>query len=86
MMPVCITKFMKRQIDVFGNKCLGRIMGYCWNNFVSHQQLLRETESRPITNIVHQCQLYLYRHVARYPEADPACRVVSERDGAPLCI
>ena len=32
------------------------------------------------TNIVCQRQLRLYGHVARYPEADTACRVVSERD------
>ena len=43
---------LKSQIDVFGNKCLRSIMGYRWNDFVSNQRLLRETESRPITNIV----------------------------------
>ena len=47
---------------------------------VSNQQLLPETESRPITSIVHQRQLWLYGRVACYPEADPACRVVSEKD------
>ena len=49
--------------------------GIVWN-----QQLLRETESMSITNIVHQRQLWLCGHVARYPESDPASRVVSERD------
>ena len=48
--------------------------------FVSNQRLFRETDSRPITSIVRQRQLRLYGHVARYPEADPACRVVSVRD------
>ena len=67
---------LKRQIDVFGNKCLG----YCWNDCVSNQRLLHETESRPITSIVCQHQLWLYAHVARYPEADPASQIVSERD------
>ena len=71
---------LNRQINVFGNKCLCRIMGYRWNDCVSNQQLLCETESRPITSIVRQHQLHLYGHVARYPEADPACQVVSERD------
>ena len=71
---------LKRRIDAFGNKCLRRIMGYRWNDFVSNQRLLRETESRPITSIVCQRQLRLYGHVARYPEADPAHRVVSVRD------
>ena len=41
-----------RQIDVFGNKCLPSIIGYRWNDFVSNQRLLRETESRPITSTV----------------------------------
>ena len=31
-----------------------------------NQQLLRETESRPITTIVNQCQLQLYGQVSRY--------------------
>ena len=47
---------------------------------VSNQRLFCETESKPITNIGLQRQLRLYRQVARYSEADPACRVVSERD------
>ena len=69
----------KRQIDVFGSKFFCRIMGYCWNDFVSNQQLLCGTESRYITSIVCQHHLWLYAHVAHYPEADPTCRIVSER-------
>ena len=71
---------LKRRIDAFGTKCLRRIIGYRWYDFVSNQRLLRETDSRPITSIVRQRQLRLYGHVARYPEADPACRVISVRD------
>ena len=52
-------------------------MGYRWNDFVSNQRLFRKTESRPITSIVHQQQLRLYGHVARYP----AFQVISERVG-----
>ena len=33
-----------------------------------------------VHSIVRQRQLRLYGHVARYLEADPACRVVSLRD------
>ena len=51
-----------------------------WYEFVSNQQLFRETDSRPISSIVRQRQLRLYGHVARYPEANPAYRVVSVRD------
>ena len=51
-----------------------------WDTAVSNHQLLRETYSRPITNIVVQCQLRLYGHVARYPEADSPCCGISEKD------
>ena len=71
---------LKRRIDVFSTKCLRRIMGYRWYDFVANQRLFRETDSRPITSIVRQHQLRLYGHVARYLEADPAYRVVSVRD------
>ena len=67
---------LKRRIDAFGTRCLRRIMGYRWDDFVSNQRLLRETESRPITSIVRQRQLRLYGHVARFPEADPAYQVL----------
>ena len=55
-------------------------MGYRWNDFVSNQRQLSVTESRTITTTVHQSQLWLYGHVARYPEVDSAFRVISERD------
>ncbi len=71
---------LERQIDAFGNGCLRRIMGYHWYDFVSDQQLLRESDSTPVIWTVHQCQLSLYGHMMRYPEADPAHRVVSVRD------
>ena len=58
--------------------------GYRWYDFVSNQRLFRETDSRPIISIVCQRQLLLYGHVARYPKADPAYQVVSERDN-PAC-
>ncbi len=59
---------------------LHRNVGYCWFDFVSKQQLLRETDSRPITCIVRERQLRLHGHVARYPEIDSAHRAVSVRD------
>ena len=71
---------LKRLIDAFGTRCLCRIMGYRWYDIVSNQRLFNETDSRPITSIVRQRQLRQYAHVARYPEADHACRVVSVRD------
>ncbi len=68
---------LERRINVFGTKCLRMIMEYRWNDFISHQRLLRETESKPVTSIVCERQLRLYGHVARIPDVDPAHRVLS---------
>ncbi len=75
-----LNSYFEWQIDAFGNGCLCRIMGYRWYDFVPNQRLLCETDSAPITWIVYQCQLRPCRHVAHYPEADPAHQVVSVRD------
>ena len=75
-----LSRDLERRVDAFGTKCLRRIMGYRWLDYVTNERLLQETESRPITCIVRQRQLQLYGNVARLPEVDPAHRVVSERD------
>ncbi len=75
-----LTSDLERRLNIFGTKCLRRIMGYCWNDFVSNQRLLHETESRPVTSIVRERQLRLYGPVARLPDVDPAHRVLSVRD------
>ncbi len=69
-----------RRLDAFGSKCLRRIMGYRWNDFVSNQRLLHETGSRAVTSIVRERQLRLYGHVARLSDVDNAHRVLSVRD------
>ena len=71
---------LERRLNVLGTKCLRRIMGYRWNDYVSNDRLLHETESRPVISIVRERQLRLYGHVARLPEVDPAHRVLSVRD------
>lgn len=55
-------------------------MGYRWNDIVSNQRFLPETDWTYITRLVSQHQLWLYRHMARYTEASPVHRVVSVRD------
>ena len=56
---------------------LRRIMGTAGMT-ASNQWLFRETDSRPITSIVRQHQLWLYGHVACYPEADAAVRLQTQ--------
>ncbi len=75
-----LNRDLERRLDVFGTKCLRRIMGYRWNDFVSNQRLLHETGSRSVASIVRECQLRLYGHVPRLPDVDPAHRFLSLRD------
>ncbi len=71
---------LERRLNVFGTKCPRRIMGYRWNDLVSNQRLLHETESRSVTSIVRERQLRLYGHVERLPDVDPAHKFLSARD------
>ncbi len=71
---------LERRFNVFGTRPLYRIMRYRWNDFVSNQRLLHETESRPVTSIVSERQLRLYGHVTRLSDVDPAHRDFSVRD------
>lgn len=47
---------------------------------LSSQGLFGETGSRSVTSLVRDRQLQLHEPVARFPEADPACRVVCVDD------
>ncbi len=75
-----LNRDLESRLDAFDTKCLRRIMGYHWNDFVSNQRLLHETGSRSVTSIVRERHLRLYGHVARLPDVDLAHRVLSVRD------
>ena len=71
---------LRRRLNSFGVGSLQRILGYCWSDFVSNKRLLRETQVRFVTCIVYEHQLWLYGHVARFPDADPAHQILSARE------
>ena len=75
-----LTKDLRWRLNSFGTMSLQIILGYRWLGFVSNEQLLRETQMRFVTCIVHECQLRLYGHVARFPDADPAHQILSARE------
>ena len=75
-----LTRDLRWGLNPFGTRSLQRILGYRWSDFVSNEQLLRETQMRFVTCIVHEYQLQLYGHVARFPDADPAHRILSARE------
>lgn len=66
---------LKRCVDAFGTKCLYRIMGYRWNCHV--KPATTSVKLRPVTSLVHGCQLQLYGHVACFPDVNFTHRIVS---------
>jgi len=66
-----LTKGLRWRLNSFGTRSLQRIIGYHWSDFVSNEQLLRETQMRFVTCIVVKHQLWLYGHVAQFPDTDP---------------
>jgi hypothetical protein len=75
-----LTSGLRQRLNSFGTKSLRRILGYRWSDFVSNDRLLRETGMRLVTCIIRERQLRLYGHVARFPETDPAHRILCAKD------
>ena len=75
-----LTKDLRWRFNSFGTRSLRRILGYRWSDFVSNEWLLRETQMRFVTCLVHERQLRLYGHVARFPDADPPHQILSVRE------
>ena len=75
-----LTKDLRWTINSFGTRSLRRILGYRWSDFVSNEQLLRETRMRLVTCIVCERQLRLCGHVAHFPYADPIHQILSLRE------
>ena len=75
-----LTRDLRWGLNSFGSRSLRIILGYCWSDFVSNERLLRETQMRFVTCIVRECQLQLYGHVARFPNANPAHQILSVRE------
>ena len=49
-----LTRDLRRRLNSFGTRCLRRILGYRWLDFVSNERLLRETQMRFVTCIVDE--------------------------------
>ena len=75
-----LTRDLRRGLNSFGTRSLRRILGNRWSDFVSNEQLLRETQMKFVTCIVREHQVRLYGHVAHFPDADPAHQILSARE------
>ena len=75
-----MTSDLRQRLNSFGTKSLRRILGYRWSDFVSNDWFLRENQMRFVTCRVCEHQLRLYGHVAHFPDADPAHKILSARE------
>ena len=75
-----LTRDLRWRLDSFGTRTLHQILGDRWSDFVSNERLLRETRIRFDTCIVCERQLWLYGHVAHFPDSDPAHQTPSLRE------
>ena len=75
-----LTRDLRLRLNSLGTRSLQRILSNRYSDFVSNDQLLRETQMRFVTCIVCECQLRLYEHVAHFPDADPAHQIISARE------
>ena len=75
-----LSRDLRWRFNSFGIRSLWRILGHRWSDFVSNEWLLRETQMRFVTCIVHEHQLWLSGHVACFPVTDPAHQILSARE------
>ncbi|KAI8487558.1 hypothetical protein Bbelb_347920 [Branchiostoma belcheri] len=69
-----LTATEERHLDTFDQKCLRRILGYRWYDFVSNSTVRQRTGQPPVSHEVRQARLRLFGHLAR---ADPPLEAAS---------
>jgi len=75
-----LTRNSRHRLNAFCTKSLRRILGYRWSDFISNDRLLEESRMRQVTCIIRERQMRLFGHVARFPDVDPAKRILNVRD------
>ena len=63
-----LTRDLRWRLNSFGTRSFRRILGYHWSDSVSNERLLRDTQMRFATCIVHELQLPIYGHAAHFSD------------------
>ena len=66
------TKGIAKQLDVFHQRNLRRILGISWRDHVTNQEVLERTNQKPLHQIVAERRWKLAGHIHRLPEDRPA--------------
>ena len=75
-----LTDGLRRRLDSFVTTSLRRIFGYRWQDHVSNQKVLDRAEMGRVTCLIRERQLRFYGHVVRFPNVDPAHRILTAKD------
>ena len=71
---------LSSRLDSFLTQSLRRIFGYRWFDKVSNRAVLKRAGMGAVTCLIRERQLRFFGHVARFPEGDPAYRILSAKD------
>ena len=74
-----LTKYLRWRLNSFDTRSLRRVLGYHWSYFVSTSSF-GETQVTFVSCVVCEHQLQLYGHVAHFPDANPAHKILSVRE------
>ena len=75
-----LTADLRQRLDSFLTSSLRRIFGYRWQDHVSNQEVLDRAGMGRVSCLIRERQLRFYGHVVRFPEEDPAYRILLARD------
>ena len=79
-MYVCETWHMKtsqeKKLDDCDSKCIRKILGIRWRDFITNEEVRTRTKQRPVSSIICKRRLNWLGHVARLPPERLASRVL----------
>ena len=66
------------RIDALDQRCLRRILGFKWSDFVRNEDVRHATQQPPLSSTVKTRRLSLFGHIARMNESTDASRILFE--------
>ena len=66
----------EKKLDAFDSKCIRKILGIRWSNFITNEEVRTRAERRPVSSIIFKRRLSRLGHVTRLPPESLANRVL----------
>ena len=73
-----LTASWEQHLDVFDTKCLRRILGLHWYDFVPNTAVCQMTKQPPISQLIRPARLRLFGHLARSSPLSEPARLILE--------